>query len=201
MVNYPTSLDDDSTLFDVIDAIDDVRDFQHNALKDAVIAIETLLGITGAHAFAFWDAVNPAKTRYWSIDFISINGVCYVRDGTFTLVYASEWTETSTSNTNVHIPLHLPDGATITALRSWMQKSDSGNNFYIHIRRVTNSSGAQSLLATVEADDSMQEVADTTPDDVVNNNTYAYMLHIAKSGSGTSGRVRAIQVDYTITEP
>lgn len=51
MVNYPTSLDTDGTLYDVADNIDDVLAVHHNALKDAVIAIETALGITGAFNF------------------------------------------------------------------------------------------------------------------------------------------------------
>lgn len=51
MVNYPTSLDTDGTLYNVTDNVDYVLAIHHNALKDAVIAIETALGITGAFNF------------------------------------------------------------------------------------------------------------------------------------------------------
>ena len=51
MVNYTTSLDDDDTLWLVQDFIDDVEAKHHNALKDAVIALQTALGITGAFNF------------------------------------------------------------------------------------------------------------------------------------------------------
>ncbi len=42
--NYPTSLDDDTSLFEVTDAVDDVIDDHHNNLKDAIIAVETKVG-------------------------------------------------------------------------------------------------------------------------------------------------------------
>lgn len=52
MVNYPTSLDNDTTLYLVVDNIDDYLAAHHNALKDAVIAVQTALGITGSFNFA-----------------------------------------------------------------------------------------------------------------------------------------------------
>lgn len=52
MVNYPTSLDNDSTLYLVADNVDDYLAVHHNALKDAVIALETAVGITSAFNFA-----------------------------------------------------------------------------------------------------------------------------------------------------
>ena len=51
MVNYPTSLDTDGTLYNVTDNVDDVLAVHHNSLKDAVIALETALGITGSFNF------------------------------------------------------------------------------------------------------------------------------------------------------
>ena len=51
MVNYPTSLDNDTTLYDVTDNVDVYLAAHHNALKDALIAVETAVGITGAFNF------------------------------------------------------------------------------------------------------------------------------------------------------
>jgi len=45
MVNYPTTLDDDDSLYDVEDYIDTVLAVHHNNPKDAIIALETKVGI------------------------------------------------------------------------------------------------------------------------------------------------------------
>src|SRR5271169_5929310 len=44
MSNYPTAIDDDSTLPAVNDNLDDIGDEAINALRDAVVEIETALG-------------------------------------------------------------------------------------------------------------------------------------------------------------
>ena len=74
MVNYPTSLDTDSTLYNVTDNVDYVLAIHHNALKDAVIAIETALGITGAfnfapisHTQALSSITDPVGNTTWSL--------------------------------------------------------------------------------------------------------------------------------------
>ena len=59
--NYPTALDDDDSMYDVTDNVDYVLANHHNALKEAVIAIETALGITGAFNFTT-DAEFSAHT-------------------------------------------------------------------------------------------------------------------------------------------
>jgi len=51
MVNYPTSLDNDSTLYLVEDHVHDYMADHHNVLKEAIIAVQTVLGITGAFNF------------------------------------------------------------------------------------------------------------------------------------------------------
>jgi len=51
MVNYPTDYDDNSTLYLVADNVDDVLAVHHNALKDAIIAVQTALGKTGDFNF------------------------------------------------------------------------------------------------------------------------------------------------------
>jgi hypothetical protein len=45
--NYPTSLDDDVSLYDVTDGVTSVAAAHHNNLKEAVKAVETRLGIRG----------------------------------------------------------------------------------------------------------------------------------------------------------
>jgi hypothetical protein len=47
VVNYPASLDDNTTLYNVTTGSDIIAD-HHNQLKDAVIALETAVGITGS---------------------------------------------------------------------------------------------------------------------------------------------------------
>ena len=74
MVNYPTSLDTDGTLYNVTDNIDFVLAVHHNALKDAVIAIETALGITGAFNF-----ITDAEMTTHEAD-TSTHGVSQVAD-------------------------------------------------------------------------------------------------------------------------
>lgn len=83
MVNYPTSLDDNASLYLVEDAIDDVRDFHHNALKDALIAVETKVGITGSENFVLTTgdtmtgplAINPSGTGNQNIISITPSAV------------------------------------------------------------------------------------------------------------------------------
>lgn len=43
-VNYPTTLDDDTTLF-LVNEDQTISEVHHNTLKDAIIALETELGI------------------------------------------------------------------------------------------------------------------------------------------------------------
>lgn len=69
MVNYPTSLDNDTTLYLVVDNVDDYMAAHHNSLKDAIIAVQTALGITGNFNFttdsefsAHTGAGNPHST-------------------------------------------------------------------------------------------------------------------------------------------
>ena len=45
MVNFPVSLDTDSELYEVEDSVDDVLAVHHNALKDAIKALEEKVGI------------------------------------------------------------------------------------------------------------------------------------------------------------
>jgi len=51
MTNYPTSVDTNTQLYLVADNVDIVEAVHHNALKDAIIAVQTALGITGAFNF------------------------------------------------------------------------------------------------------------------------------------------------------
>lgn len=48
--NFPTSLDDDSSLYDVVDGVTSVTAAQHNNLKEAIKAIEAKIGIYGSGA-------------------------------------------------------------------------------------------------------------------------------------------------------
>lgn len=67
MVNYPTSLDNDSTLYLVADHVDDYEAVHHNSLKDAIIAVQTAVGITGAFKFTtdseFSDHLSDTSTH------------------------------------------------------------------------------------------------------------------------------------------
>ncbi len=82
MVNYPTSLDNDSTLYLVADNVDDYLAIHHNALKDAVVALETVVGITGAFNFA---DVSHAMTSHSDDDSYNISTA-----GTFAFGAAAE---------------------------------------------------------------------------------------------------------------
>ncbi|KKL69647.1 hypothetical protein LCGC14_2112830, partial [marine sediment metagenome] len=82
MVNYPTSLDNDSTLYLVADNVDDYLAIHHNALKDAVVALETVVGITGAFNFA---DVSHAMTSHSDDDSYDIS-----TSGTFAFGAAAE---------------------------------------------------------------------------------------------------------------
>ena len=75
MVNYPTSLDTDGTLWVVTDSVTDVLAKHHNDLKDAVIAIETKVGITGSEAFVLTtgDTMTGPLTMTGSTVLIDLN--------------------------------------------------------------------------------------------------------------------------------
>lgn len=45
--NFPTALDDDASLFDVVDGSTTINAAQHNNLKEAIKALETKVGILG----------------------------------------------------------------------------------------------------------------------------------------------------------
>jgi hypothetical protein len=72
--NYPTALDDDDSMYNVTDNVDDVLAVHHNALKEAVIAIETALGITGDFNFLKPNAdqtstfTNTSLKMQWTAD-------------------------------------------------------------------------------------------------------------------------------------
>ena len=74
MVNYPGSLDNDSTLYLVVDNVDDYLAAHHNSLKDAIIAVQTALGITGSfnfaltsHTQALHTITDPVGNTTWSL--------------------------------------------------------------------------------------------------------------------------------------
>lgn len=77
MVNYPTSLDNNSTLYLVTDHVDDYMADHHNVLKDAIIAVQTALGITGAFNFNYYaltdDLIANEIAVIKAIDDASIN--------------------------------------------------------------------------------------------------------------------------------
>lgn len=66
-INFPGSLDDNTSLYAVTDNVTDVMAVHHNNLKDAVIAVETKLG-TGADTSTDGDYLkgNGAGTSEWA---------------------------------------------------------------------------------------------------------------------------------------
>lgn len=201
MVNFPTSLDNDSTLYLVVDAVTDVRDFHHNALKDAVIAIETLLGITGAHAFSFWDAANPAITRYWCMGGRALLGLTQI-DGSHSWTYdeGNQWLQSVVIADNF-IGVNLPHGAVVTAMRVVCQKTSSASG-RVMLYRLANSSGAEDLMASCNFTTSLVVVNDVSPSDAtIDNDTYSYFLEVQHYIAADEVRLRSVQIDYTVTKP
>ncbi len=95
-----------------------------------------------------------------------------------------------------HMGVHLPDGATVTALRVYGQESSKPITTYLY--RETRSSGAESEMATVNSTANFEEISDTAINNAtIDNDTYAYFIKIVVGSAGGSAKMRGIQIDYT----
>lgn len=73
--NFPTGLDDDVSLYDVVDATSDVLAAHHNNLKEAVKALETKIGIYNTSVATALDFRLSNPTGSHNHDGASGNGI------------------------------------------------------------------------------------------------------------------------------
>jgi hypothetical protein len=103
-------------------------------------------------------------------------------------------------------PLMLPDGATITALRGYLQ--DSSATEYVgpcNISAITLATGVQTIIAGTDPTTPsfaggavvLSDTSITNP--VVDNETTAYVTMCGVAGTGSDVTLTGIQVEYTHT--
>lgn len=197
---YQTS----SVTFAGVDLVNNVTEFSTDTTlggnSDTAVPSEKAVK-TYSDLKALWDSDNSAITRYWSIGCRGIQA-CYPYTGTWVLDTTNNWMEHTDAAGTIHIPLHFPHGATLVTVRATGQLSHGSDTCLITVQRRTQSSGAQQGLGGPFLTVTMQENSDNLGSEVVDNDTYSYHVEIASGmTNGTENRVRAVQVDYTITKP
>lgn len=158
--------------------------------------------VDAGKVLARWDADNPTSaTRFYAIHAAEVAAA--IQGGTagthlYTYDVSNKWATTTTNNTS-YIGVNFPHGATITALRAWMQNVTSANAS-INLRRLTRSDTTDTVFATVNATTTLTEIADTTPTEVINNDLYGYGIQLAPLNTNAFN-IRGIQIDYTVVRP
>lgn len=152
---------------------------------------------------AKWVADNSAVTRYYSVDAIEV-AKAERPDGTRDWSYneTSRYATASIASFYNYLGIHLPHGATVTALRVTGQRV-TGADLTTWLAGHTRSGTTYTIMATVVQGTSMSEVSDTSIIGVcnpINNDLYGYSLRFYIDNSGTK-YIRGIQIDYTVVRP
>jgi hypothetical protein len=104
----------------------------------------------------------------------------------------------------VYYPLHLPDGATITAVRAYIADFSSATNaaVYMYKRDWNSTDHGTTFAATLSTDSTTganQLLVRTGISEVVNNNTTQYFLEFSPNNSADPGQlcIYSLKVTYT----
>ena len=175
---------------------------QWNGLPDPSV-VDHVLKCSNIDGTIIWGAVPaPSGTSYYSISRFEIVS-CLCRSDEIGAVHSYDWDEyigqahayCGIAGT-YHMGVHLPHGAVVTALRVIGQEASKPITTYLY--QETQSSGAESEMATVGSTSIYEEVADTTINNAtIDNDTYAYFLKVVVGSAGGNAKLRHIQIDYT----
>jgi len=100
------------------------------------------------------------------------------------------------------LPLHLPDGASVTAIKFFVIDNDSGNNMSLQLYVMTLENGVQSELASITTaalptSTGVQSVQITgSPIVTIDYATRAYALRYAPVITGTNHRLVGVRITY-----
>jgi len=142
-----------------------------------------------------------AKTNYSSISPVAFipESSTYFRNSVSGYVHLSGGTYGSIGE--IHAPVNLPNGATITEVRFYIADSDATYNFtYLQIFRYTMSSGASTFSsATIPTGTFALSSYTCTPNWTVDNSTYQYMIRIGMPQNTSNTKLYGVRITYTVT--
>lgn len=151
---------------------------------------------------SMWTGSNAAVTRHWSAGISHLLLLREYSSGLFDWASDSpnKWAELAATNGTYTIPVNLPHGAIVTALRFTSQESTSA--MQVTLYRILGSSGVPTTMANVSSTATMEEISDTSIDNAtIDNDAYSYEIVINVSSNTGEARVRFVQIDYTVTDP
>jgi hypothetical protein len=148
---------------------------------------------------------STPKTTYMSISPVAfipesatfyrnfVSGYCNLSGGTYPNIG------------EIHAPLNIPNGATITEVRYYVYDQDATNDFsYLQIFRYNMSTGVSTFTgysgATVPSGQYALTSYAINPNWVVDNATNQYMLRIGMSQNSTLHRLYGVRITYTVTK-
>jgi len=147
-----------------------------------------------------WNADNTAIARILSISKEDIQRSLH-SDGNLKWVMdlANKWVDT-TSTSTCKIPINLPHGSVVTALKATAQ--EDGSTLSTALFRITRSDGEDDLMVTCNHTSTMEEISSTSISfATIDNDLYDYVIYLVITSGGTESRHRGAQLDYTVTRP
>lgn len=143
-----------------------------------------------------------AKTSYSSISSVAFipESSTYYRNSVSGYVHLGGGTFPSTGE--IHAPVYLPNGSTITEVRFYIYDNDATYDFvYLQLFRYTMSTGG-SIFSSVTIPTGTFGISSyaTTPNYIVDNSLYQYMLRIGMPQNSTNHRLYGVRITYTVTK-
>lgn len=197
-----------SVTFAGVDLVNNVVEFSTDGTltgnSDTAVPTEKAVK-TYSDLRALWNSDNSAITRYFSDSWWAFGrGVSGI--GTWSVDLTNYYIKqvAASSFSKYSIPVNLPHGAVITAVRCTMQKTVGGDTVVFNMTRVPHSSGGpETNMALVAATTSMGERSTTSiTNPTIDNDGYSYNIYLWHTDSPTGeARFRAWQIDYTVVRP
>ena len=197
---YTINSIDSGTVIDVDEAL--VTESAVACIANIYQVLGSNIAVNGGTVLAKWDDDNPSVTRYWSRGWRSLYTLRETTGFTYdwTVDAANKWIDTTTDGTIAIIPVHLPHGVTVTELKIYGQ-SNSSMDVYIQLYLDVKTSGDPTTMAQAITTTTMQEhIQSTISSPVIDNDVNNYYIQIFTSGGAGEGRIRQIEIEYTINK-
>jgi hypothetical protein len=144
---------------------------------------------------------ETAKTNYYSISPVAFipESAVFARNSISGYVHLSGGTYGTVGE--IHAPVNLPNGATITEVRFYIYDQDASYDFtYLQIFAGTMSTGGTTFSsASIPTGTYALTSVAVAPNWTVNNSTTQYMIRIGMAQNTSAHRLYGVRITYTVT--